>query len=50
MFLAVYDEYWRVMQRIAPLLTPVLGGYMALGALLYLLWARRTEPTPQAAA
>jgi uncharacterized membrane protein HdeD (DUF308 family) len=27
-----------------------LGGYMALGALLYLLWARRTEPAPQAAA
>jgi len=25
MFLAVYDEYWRVMQRIAPLLTPILG-------------------------
>jgi len=32
MFLAVYDEYWRVMQRIAPLLTPILGtNYRVLG-------------------
>jgi phytanoyl-CoA dioxygenase PhyH len=32
MFLAVYDEYWRVMQGIAPLLTPILGqGYRVLG-------------------
>jgi uncharacterized membrane protein HdeD (DUF308 family) len=26
-----------------------IGGYMALGALLYLLWARRTETAPRAA-
>jgi uncharacterized membrane protein HdeD (DUF308 family) len=26
-----------------------VGGYMALGALLYLLWARRVEPAPQTA-
>jgi hypothetical protein len=25
LFLAVYDEYWRVLQGIAPLLTPILG-------------------------
>jgi phytanoyl-CoA dioxygenase PhyH len=32
MFLAVYDEYWQVMQRIAPLLTPILGDhYRVLG-------------------
>jgi hypothetical protein len=32
MFLAVYDEYWRVMQGIAPLLTPILGThYRVLG-------------------
>jgi ectoine hydroxylase-related dioxygenase (phytanoyl-CoA dioxygenase family) len=32
MFLAVYDEYWRVLRRIAPLLTPILGdGYRVLG-------------------
>ena len=32
MFLAVYDEYWRVMQSIAPLLTPILGPhYRVLG-------------------
>lgn len=32
MFLAVYDEYWRVLQGIAPLLTPILGsGYRVLG-------------------
>jgi hypothetical protein len=32
MFLAVYDEYWRVLQRIAPLLTPILGEhYRVLG-------------------
>jgi|KBSMisStaDraftv2_1062788.scaffolds.fasta_scaffold253246_2 ectoine hydroxylase-related dioxygenase (phytanoyl-CoA dioxygenase family) len=32
MFLAVYDEYWRVMQRIAPALTPILGEhYRVLG-------------------
>jgi uncharacterized membrane protein HdeD (DUF308 family) len=24
-----------------------IGGYMAFGALLYLLWARRTQPAPQ---
>jgi uncharacterized membrane protein HdeD (DUF308 family) len=27
-----------------------IGGYMAFGALLYLLWARRAQPAPQAAA
>jgi uncharacterized membrane protein HdeD (DUF308 family) len=26
-----------------------IGGYMALGALLYLLWARRDQPAPQPA-
>lgn len=32
MFLSVYDEYWRVFRRIAPLLTPILGeGYRVLG-------------------
>ena len=32
MFLAVYDEYWRLMQRIAPVLTPILGEhYRVLG-------------------
>jgi hypothetical protein len=32
MFLAVYDEYWQVMQRVAPLLTPILGAnYRVLG-------------------
>jgi hypothetical protein len=32
MFLAVYDEYWRIMRGIAPLLTPILGqGYRVLG-------------------
>ena len=32
MFLAVYDEYWRVLQGIAPLLTPILGQhYRVLG-------------------
>jgi len=32
MFLAVYDEYWRVLQGIAPLLTPILGKhYRILG-------------------
>jgi uncharacterized membrane protein HdeD (DUF308 family) len=27
-----------------------IGAYMALGALLYLLWARRTQPAPRATA
>lgn len=27
-----------------------IGGYMALGALLYLVWARRSQPAPQATA
>jgi phytanoyl-CoA dioxygenase PhyH len=32
MFLALYDEYWRIMQGIAPLLTPILGThYRVLG-------------------
>ena len=32
MFLAVYDEYWRIMPAIAPLLTPILGPrYRVLG-------------------
>jgi hypothetical protein len=32
MFLAVYDEYRRVTQRIAPLSTPILGPhYRVLG-------------------
>ena len=30
MFLAVYDEYWRVMRGIAPLLTPILGTHYRL--------------------
>jgi hypothetical protein len=32
MFLALYDDYWRVLQGIAPLLTPILGQhYRVLG-------------------
>lgn len=32
MFLSVYDEYWQVMRRLAPLLTPILGAdYRVLG-------------------
>lgn len=32
MFVAVYDEYWRVLRGIAPLLTPILGThYRVLG-------------------